>query len=334
MIGVFYAYISLNSLYWGLFNFSKRKYMPEYVQIAKGMHVNAEQIRLGPSTLCNGVDAECMRTYAAVIASGIFLLSLTHDVMNIIIDLIPALLFINVILQKNYKSFRLKTDWGTTPPIQGFGANPSLDSTLCSLMFAVMLMNEYHWIYWVIAIPSLLYCLYRNKATSGLLGVLGASSAWLMLHQYYIPLLLLWLACGTIVYFNRELLSPSGRLEIYKHAYEKLWIRSTKRFGLGNGAFKLVMMLTGNIKVKGYENSKGDITSTSHLHSDILQMPLDIGIVGVVLFVIMFLSLIFTMNTIGWIFLAALLPNVLFNFPIHLAPHVFFILLALKQVYL
>ena len=284
-------------------------------------------------------QAESAKTGIVLFSFGIIFILITKEHISYIYASIPMILTLNT-FYKIMPAWIVKKighlkECGTPSIGYGIGSNVSVDSTLMSILAAIMLTKEYPYYIKEIALVCTCYNMYYNKATSGLLGFILALFIWFTfsLHVYWLSVVLILASTIILITFRKKLLTDSGRFEIWNFAWTRLINRFNIVKGIGPGCFRVLMpyhQVTEHMKTK----TKEKITYTEWMHCDVLQFIIESGLIGLVLAIAVLLSMIpnFTVNE--WIIFSAIAINMVFNFPMHLAPDTFLILIFIKKYFL
>lgn len=273
---------------------------------------------------------ESSKTSIAVLSMGLVFLFSTKDLIENIFQVIPYMLILNAIFKIVPEKYRMLTSLtGHKYPLHGLGGNTSVDASLVSIMCAITLMREYPFAVKELGIIATAFCLYKNRGTAGILGFVFSAFPWaIYTNRLEIAVPIAYGMALAIIKDWKFLSKDSGRWVIWNHMWKNIVSRKTMLFGVGNGSYKLYMPHAGGIKI---ENSS---VRVEWAHNDLFQLFVETGIVGIASLVLFLFSIVPMMEFQHWIVLIALLPNIIFNFSMHMAPDCFLIILSLKEMFL
>jgi len=285
------------------------------------------------------------QTGMALFTLGIIYLFLTKNIVNTIFNISPYLIFIDGLMHFIPKKYRYFLNRLAPPPeilaklpnwkpkclMDGICANPSTTATMLSILFAMTLTSDVSLTIKGIAFLSMIWSMVNLKASAGLLGFLFSSLAYLVYNEY-------WLVIGFsatlflgFLYTNwSKLISDSGRIEIYKKSLNLHTGWMDRFLGLGNAGYKVL----GPMKIPLWISEKHKRHSiVIWTHNDLLQFFLDSGIVGCIIGLAFFISIAINFDINHWILFLAILPNLIFNFPTHLAESSFILTVVLRKYF-
>jgi hypothetical protein len=322
--GLLYWWLAVNAGFWAIYNFTTR-----YNHFA---------------------DLENCRTFISVLLMGIVFYFLDREIIDSIFYAAPFLLIFNSLFKMIPYRFRRVSFNEKRPdpeknliylvpvskPIYGIGGNPSVDSTFVSLLIGITLPLEIHFLLKSVAILAALHCLIDNKASAGALGFIFALLVWLFLiGEWYALTALTVLTVLLLVIIRKDFFRPSGRIEMWNHVSKKLIMKNFAWQGLGNGSYKVFAPMAGEVETN-YDDGHGNKINMTSLwaHNDCLQFFIENGVVGTILVLGFIFSIMPIMDLAAWVFFAALIPNLIFNFPMHLAPDTLLVVASLKNLFL
>ena len=334
-VAAFFFYFLCSSAYTGLLTINNHFAHPK----GSGLNIN--------------LAYSVTKTHVVLLGAGILLLFLKEKVVYNIFRSVEYLLLANILmtfLPKKWTEFSIESK-ERKAPIFGMGANTSVNATLTSLMvpFILPFFPENPLWYGTILILALLSIL-KARASVGA----GAFVASLFVYfsfyfdfsfYYFLYFGLTFLVFLFIADVLMRRAAPitngifyvSGRNHIYSFAKNNVWNNANKFLGIGAGAFEYLMPTIQTEALKQGKD-KNNMATYCWLHSDIGQVIIEGGWVGFALAAIAFLASVWMCfqnhNWVGLSFLAAYFVNSAVNFPNHLAPDCFLVLVMLKYIYL
>ncbi len=289
------------------------------------------------SEQCNPMqDAEQLRTVVTLWGLQIVFIVINQQWINNIYDVLPLVIISDGLFKLIPERFRkVTTVGGVKHTLYGITGNFSTTATTLSILYAVVLTHDYPYYQKELCTISLIWSLYNNKATAGMLGALGSAGLFLLWKQYYGLLGGLILIAGFIlVKYQKKLIGfgadlGSGRIDIWKDSLALIRTKEQQWFGIGNGAYKFLMPFTTQ-QLRGQGNRRVTIWA----HNDLLQFYVESGRVGIILLVYLLGFMLPHFGWTEWIIFVGLLPNLIFNFPLRLASTATFIVIIMKNFYL
>jgi len=274
------------------------------------------------------LNLEMAKTGMAVFGSGILYLFLTRGMIDILITLLPALLLLDAIIVATPTKYRqLSKKAGGTCTLYGISGNTSVTSTTISIIYAMVLASDCHLYVKIAATLCVTWSLYKHQGSAGILSFLGSFFCWMIINQYWIALGLYILAIIPFCVKNWAYLkSASGRIEIWKKSLQLHTNWRQRVFGLGNGSYKIIMPASHKLF-----NSKH---VTIWQHNDYVQFFLESGIIGMLILSCLLTSIGLNCTPEQQIIMIGLIPNVIFNFPLHMTVDTILIVVALKNYFL
>ena len=248
-----------------------------------------------------------------------------------VFDLIPVMLFLNVVWKTLPKKWRTWSSYGKTCLVAGIGGNTSIDSTASSVLCAVHLATGSPIELQLVSIISAGACCALNKGIAGSLGVVSTSMAFLFFRAGWPFALVPGIVLLAATWKNRKVhFRPSGRDIIWKAVIAQWWTFPLVRkiLGTGQGSFRTFYPRWERIKKTKFEG-----IAMTWAHNDCLQFVYENGVVGIAL-VAWLLASMGQMATSGdLILLAGLIPNLFFNFPLRLGPECFVLTLYVRKFF-
>lgn len=274
------------------------------------------------------IEMECSRTTVGLFACGILFLFADKNLIEATYQAIPIILTANALIKFIPYRFRQLTDMqGKTHTIYGVGGNKSTDSTMVSILAAMMLTHDYISPLKTMGLISAYIAIIDNHATAGALGLNLALAFWATTLGYPMITIAIVLISGTVLYkYRKTLLHDSGRLEMWQ--FIRKYLFKKKIFGYGNGSFKIIMPIAQTNLLKNAKNV------SIWAHNDLLQLFVENGYIGVISMLLFLASIIPGLSLNNWVVFLAIIPNVVFNFSTHMAPDMFLMIIALKEYFL
>lgn len=276
---------------------------------------------------------ESCRTLISFFAVAIIFISVNGKMLYWVNYIIPFLIAGNMIwkfLPKKYKNFPLPhiQQAKIENIIHGLGANSSVDATLTSILAMFYICSDApNTIKYAVALMAFVSII-KTKASSGLGAFVISFIFYLVFvdHFYYaFAITPIALGIGYKVY-GKGLWSLSGREYIWEIAMKELYPICGKITGLMGGAYRVMMPFMEN-------KLAGKVKPTSFLwaHSDLLQIAVEYGFLGILSAGLFLGGYINYGNAMDYAFMICVLLNCVANFPLHMAPDVLIITLYLKR---
>lgn len=268
------------------------------------------------------------QTYLATIAISLILLLMRGKDLVTIIQWLPVLTIIGSIWTLITPKIMCKRK-GYPVKIYGFGANPSVDATLLSLLSSLSLL--YPTKLTMVSLVIVYIAIIRTKAAIGLGGFCAAMLVFFFpISVFTLPVLALVLY---IIYRkNPKFFSLSGRKEIYSFIIKETKLMWNPLFGIGLGCFRYVFPVI--------QKQRNVTLVTERMfflwaHSDVLEFVVSCGIVGCIIFSFLFREVLtLSIHNRGALaFIACWIVNSCGNFNNHLAPDTVISSLFLSVVY-
>lgn len=302
---ILYFYILSSALFCSIFDFANKRDL--FIQLESGW------------------------TGLAIFSGGIIFCALDGNMIDKVFSLLPFLIIGNLIFKlipRKYRMF-LAGD-GTKVPFFGLGGNMSADSTLVSIMIAMILTREYPFYLKEISVVSAIVCFAINKASAGLFGFAAAILIYTFFGLKFYALGCAELILGALIVlkYRHFLLNDSGRIKIWVFINDYIISFMNPVVGIGSGAFKAV------IQNKIEKHKDAQIGQHIWAHSDILQFYCENGLLGASLMMLFLVGVIWGASVNEWIIGSCIFINLVFNFPAHMAPDTFLILVFIKKHFL
>lgn len=286
------------------------------------------------------------KTNTAILASMIFIVLFPISIIEKYLVVAPFLLIAGssyALLPKRFLMHKHKTkDYKIRS--YGFGANPSVNSSLLSLIAATsavkMFDSDIQLYATILGIILTFACIIRMKATSGLVAMIGGIGVMLTLIYPLALIPYIALIIGAYFILNKVytngLLSVSGRDLLLKYAFKKLYGENNYLVGNGIGSFQYMMPI--NQLIDNKKKNFGNILDNTFiwLHCDLAQYFLEAGYIGLI-----FLALL--IGDIGFhladaqpaiiAYFAVYASNSLTNFVNHMSPDGVLTMMMLKYLY-
>ena len=168
-------------------------------------------------------DAEQLRTVVTLWGLQIVFVAINQQWINNIYDVLPLVIISDGLFKLIPEKHRqVTTVGGVKHTLYGIAGNFSTTATTLSIIYAVVLTREYPYYLKELCTISLIWSLYNNKATAGMLGFLGSSTCFLLWKQYYGLLGGLILIAGILlIKYQKQLIGfgadlGSGRIPIFR----------------------------------------------------------------------------------------------------------------------
>lgn len=212
--------------------------------------------------------------------------------------------------------------------VYGMGANLSADSTLISIINAFNLSLDIEPRFKILGIVLTGICILYNGGTAGMLAFVASSLYYVafVLNLRYVSLTIFLVF---IIYFcinRKKLASFSGRLDVWKHDCIFFWKAFPKLTGMGHGSFRVLMSACFPKKI-------GDKQIFRFLwaHNDFLQFFIETGLTGIFSIILFIVMLFINSSHVENPFILAFIINAVCNFPMHMAPDSFLLIVFLKR---
>jgi O-antigen ligase len=208
----------------------------------------------------------------------------------------------------------------------GFAYNSSVTSTSLSLMLPMAFLLPVDVAIIFISIASI--CCLLFFGTNGIF----ATAIFLSIYLFYLTrkklisiIPLLPFAIGLIV--SKSFSSGSGRFEQWKDAIPYMMDNYNTIIGSGVGTFQFlypVHQIINNVYERGF---------FTFLHSDIIQVFLETGIIGIVLIILTVKSILNRKSFFAFSVVAVYVANSIFNFPFRMSFDVLTLIFYLGLIY-
>lgn len=298
------------------------------------------------STLSHAV----LKSYVATLCIAVFFIFsgyISYDDLLLSLQILHCINIFWTLLPAKFTMARIQSE-NRKAAICGFGANISVNATTLSLMSPLFLFNfEANIKYNLIALALTLIAILKTHASCGFISFVISTWFYFFIYfdfsiHYLLTSVFLGYACLYLAYViisayrpTTSLFSISGRDKIFHFARKWIMPRINKWYGMGFGALAYVSPSTLTRLTQNKIN-QFKIGHYVWMHNDILQLYLEGGIIGLILFSSAYIYLLFvcitTKNYAGLTFLISYFLNSLMNFPNHLVPELMIIATFIKFI--
>jgi hypothetical protein len=280
------------------------------------------------NNLNQSASFECSKTSISLLVLGVLfvlidkrmILSVDHALCGLIIGN-----FIWKMLPRKIRLFESARNGGVE--LRGMGGNLSVDATLTSLTYAMILISPLDEMIKLALLPIAGISILITRASSGLFAFFFSSIYYFGIVEKNIYIIISFCLFGLIavIRYKEKLLALSGRDWLWKEPF-KIMKSFNAFFGMGNGNYRTL------VRVLFPSKSNNKTYRFLWAHNDYLQLFMECGYIGLILLIASIVQMSIGIDSIYITFMICYGINAFSNFPTHMAPDSFLLTVFLKRL--